>query len=162
MRPVTGRQARPAVADREGGGPGQLRNRSSVAARQKARTSNTARKPAKKRVRPQRTALLLRWCILAVGILVAFLYYQPLSSYLETRAALNERAGEVALLRQERARLQVRLERASTRDALAREARQLRLVRPGERLFIVKGVKEWRRAHALAKEKAEDGATIAP
>lgn len=133
-----------------------------MAARRKAPTSRKARTPAKQRVRPQRTALLLRWCILAVGVLVAFLYYQPLSSYLETRSALNERAGEVALLRQERDRLQLRLERASTRDALAREARQMRLVRPGERLFIVKGVKEWRRAHALAKEKAKDGATIAP
>jgi hypothetical protein len=79
----------------------------------------------------------------------------------ETRSALNERAREVAVLRQERARLQVRLERASTRDALAREARQLGLVRPGERLFIVKGAKKWRRAHARPQEKAEDRATIA-
>ena len=132
-----------------------------MAARQKARTSKTTRKPAKKRGRPRRSAVLLRWCVLAAGVLVAFLYYQPLSSYVETRSALNERAGEVAVLRQERDRLQVRLERASTRDALAREARQMGLVRPGERLFIVKGAKKWRTAHAQAKEKAEDRATIA-
>lgn len=103
---------------------------------------------------------MLRWCIVGVAVLVGFLYYQPLSSYFETRAALNERAAEVALLRQERDRLQVRLARSATLEALAREARQMRLVRPGERLFIVKGVKEWRRAYGRAKE--EDGATIAP
>jgi len=126
-----------------------------VAARQKtragARPAKAARKPTRKRLRPHRSAVLLRWCILATGVVVAFLYYQPLSSYLETRSAMNERAGEVALLRQERDRLQVRLEHSATLDALAREARQLRLVRPGERLFIVKGVKEWRRAQGKAK-----------
>jgi hypothetical protein len=134
-----------------------------VAARQKtragARPEKAARKPAKKHLRPHRSAVLLRWCILATAVVVAFLYYQPLSSYFETRAALNERAEEVAALRQERGRLQVRLERSSTLAALAREARQLRLVRPGERLFIVKGVKEWRRAQAKARTEA--GATIA-
>lgn len=103
---------------------------------------------------------MLRWCIVGVVVLVGFLYYQPLSRYFETRAALNERAAEVAVLRQDRDRLQVRLERSATLAALAREARQMRLVRPGERLFIVKGVKEWRRAYARSKQEA--GATIAP
>jgi hypothetical protein len=86
--------------------------------------------------------------VLAAAGLVAFLYYQPLSSYLETRAALNERSAEVQLLRQERSRLQARLEHSATVEALAREARRMSLVRPGERLFIVKGVQQWRRAHA--------------
>ena len=84
--------------------------------------------------------MLLRWCVLAAAGFVAFLYYQPLSSYLETRAALNTRAAEVQLLRQERTRLQARLEHAATVEALSREARRMSLVRPGERLFIVKGV----------------------
>jgi hypothetical protein len=91
--------------------------------------------------------VLLRWCVLAAAGFVAFLYYQPLSSYLETRATLNERTAEVQLLRQERTRLQARLEHSATVEALSREARRMSLVRPGERLFIVKGVQEWRRAH---------------
>ena len=33
----------------------------------------------------------------------------------------------------------------------------MRLVRPGERLFIVKGVAEWRRAQARAKAEATLG-----
>ena len=101
----------------------------------------------KRRARSQRATVLLRWCVLAAAGFVGFLYYQPLSSYLETRATLNERTAEVQLLRQERSRLQSRLERSTTVEALSREARRMSLVRPGERLFIVKGVAEWRRAH---------------
>jgi hypothetical protein len=48
-------------------------------------------------------------------------------------------------LRDERARLEARLLRASSVAALSREARRLGLVREGERLFIVKGIPEWRR-----------------
>ncbi len=94
--------------------------------------------------------MVLRWCIVGVALFVAFLYYQPLSSYLQTRSALNERAAEVQRLREERTRLQARLADSETVAALAREARRMRLVRPGERIFIVKGVAEWRRAEARA------------
>jgi len=118
--------------------------------------ASTQKRSAKKRARPLRTTVLLRWCILAVGVFVAFLYYQPLSSYLQTRSAMNERAAEVEQLRLERTRLQARLADSTTVAALAREARRMRLVRPGERMFIVKGVEEWRRAQA----RATTGATI--
>jgi hypothetical protein len=92
--------------------------------------------------------MLLRWCLLGVAAFVAFLYYQPLSKYVETRSALNARTAEVEGLRAERARLQKRLETSATTIALAREARRMNLVRPGERLFVVRGVDEWRRANA--------------
>ena len=98
--------------------------------------------------------MVLRWCILGAALFVAFLYYQPLSSYLETRSALNERAAEVERLRAERTRLQARLADSATVTALTREARRMRLVRPGERIFIVKGVEEWRRAQARAQAAA--------
>ena len=114
-------------------------------------------KAAKKTKRSQRTTQLLRWAIAGVALFVAFLYYQPLSSYLETRSALNERAAEVERLREERKRLQARLADSETVTALAREARRMRLVRPGERIFIVKGVAEWRRAQARAKAEATLG-----
>ena len=118
------------------------------------RTSAGPKGRGKKKKRPQRTTTLLRWCILGVALFVGFLYYQPLSSYFETRAALNERTAEVTVLRQERARLAKRLEESTTLDALSREARRMNLVRPGEHLFIVKGVKEWRRAEAKRKQQA--------
>jgi hypothetical protein len=93
--------------------------------------------------------VLLRWCMVGVFGLVGFLYYHPLTTYFETRATLNTRAAEMRGLRAEKARLEARLEASATLAALAREARQMNLVRPGERLFIVKGIPEWRRAHTM-------------
>lgn len=107
--------------------------------------------------RPARTTTVLRWSLLGVALFVAFLYYQPLSKYVETRSALNARSAEVADLRTERARLARRLEVSSSAAALAREARLQQLVRPGERLFIVKGVKEWRRANARKQRATVEG-----
>jgi cell division protein FtsB len=111
----------------------------------------TKRGASKKRTRPQRSTILLRWCIVATAALVGVLYYQPLSSYVETRSALEERETEVAQLREERNRLQQRLADSSTLEALSREARRMSLVRPGERLYIVKGIDEWRRANAKTR-----------
>ena len=36
---------------------------------------------------------------------------------------------------------------ADTPEALTREARRIGYVKPGERLFIVKGIAGWRRQH---------------
>jgi cell division protein FtsB len=79
---------------------------------------------------------------------VGFHNYQPLTSYLERREALAKRSDEVAALRARKRELERRLEASKSPEALAREARRLGLVKEGERLFIVKGVQEWRRAHA--------------
>ena len=121
------------------------------------RTPRAKTRPAVKRLGLPRTTVVLRWCIAGVAVFVAFLYYQPLSSYLETRSALNERADEVQRLREELTRLQARLDDSETVTALAREARRMRLVRPGVRIFIVKGVAEWRRAQARARAEAQEG-----
>jgi hypothetical protein len=94
----------------------------------------------------------MRWCVLGAAAFIAFLYYQPVSSYFETRSSLEERAAEVRQLQEERSRLQARLADSTTVAALSREARRMSLVRPGERLFIVKGVAQWRRAQARHAE----------
>jgi cell division protein FtsB len=78
----------------------------------------------------------------------AFLYYRPISSYVETRRDLTARQAEVEELRQVRTTLRLRLVDSTTVEATEREARRLGFVKPGERLFIVKGVSAWRRAHA--------------
>lgn len=127
-----------------------------MAVRRPSRTEKTPRKRGSRKQRGRFT-LRLRWYVVAVAVVVAFLYYQPLASYFETRSALNDRAAEVGELRRERARLQQRLAASTTVTALAREARQLNLVRPGEKLFVVKGVKEWRRAQARAATVEGDG-----
>src|SRR6266542_3934034 len=81
----------------------------------------------RRRKRPTRSTILLRWLAVGAVALIAFLYYRPLHTYFSTRSALAQRSDEVARLRAQH--------------------RQLGLVKPGERLFIVKGVKAWLRKH---------------
>jgi cell division protein FtsB len=108
-------------------------------------------KRSKQRAGARRTTFLLRWSLLAAALLVGFLYYHPLASYVQARASVQDRAAEVRALREEKTRLEGRLADSSTLTALAREARRMRLVRPGERLYIVKGIKEWRRAQTARR-----------
>ena len=89
--------------------------------------------------------------------LVAFLYVQPLRTYLETRDTLRERVSEVRVLQAERRDLERRLAAQTSTAALIREARRLALVKPGERLYIVKGIPAWRRAHAAREAQARLG-----
>jgi cell division protein FtsB len=79
---------------------------------------------------------------------VGFLYFQPITTYLETREQLADRRSEVATLRAERARVTARLERATSLEELARAARRIGYVRPDEHLFIVKGTAAWSRKHS--------------
>jgi cell division protein FtsB len=94
--------------------------------------------------RPRRRTPVLRWIAVATLAVVALLYYRPLKSYVETRTSLDERQTEVRELRAKRDELARRLEESDTPEALARRARKLGLVKPGEHLFIVKGIEEWR------------------
>jgi cell division protein FtsB len=82
-----------------------------------------------------------------VVLFIAFLYSQPLRSYISTGDALAERTAEVRELRAKKQRLERRLAEGDTPAALEREARRLGYVKPGERLFIVKGIAAWRRTH---------------
>jgi cell division protein FtsB len=105
------------------------------------------RKKSKRR-RPPRGTLLLRW--LAVGglALVALLYYRPLRTYVEKRHELTQRTAEVRALRAANGVLAERVADSGTAAAVERQARRLGFVKPGERLFIVKGIAAWRRARS--------------
>jgi cell division protein FtsB len=87
--------------------------------------------------------------LLAVGgiALVAFLYWKPTQTYLHTNHELQARKAEVRALREEKAQLQKRINQAATGGQLVREARRLGLVKPGEQLFIVRGIATWRKHH---------------
>ena len=87
--------------------------------------------------------------LLALGglALVAFLYWKPTHTYLHTKQQLQTRKAEVQALRAEKTRLQKRIAQAGTDAQLVREARQLGLVKPGEKLFIVRGIPAWRKHH---------------
>lgn len=97
----------------------------------------------------------MRWAAVATLAVVALLYYRPLRSYVETRSSVEERQAEVRELRAKRDELARRLEEADTPEALARRARKLGLVKPGEELYIVKGIEEWRRR--VGTRIGEDG-----
>jgi cell division protein FtsB len=118
-------------------------------------SAGMAKRRIKQRKRIPRGRFLVRWLILAVFGFVAFLYYQPLQSYRDTRDAVEQRSAEVESLRAEKRSLERRLVEAETPEALAREARRLGYVKPGERLFIVKGIDAWRRAQALKAKQTD-------
>jgi cell division protein FtsB len=102
-------------------------------------------KSTRRASRPRRGTPVLRWAAVATLAVVALLYYRPLKSYVDTRSSLEDRQAEVRELRAKRDELARRVEDADTPEALARRARKLGLVKPGEQLFIVKGIEEWRR-----------------
>lgn len=94
-----------------------------------------------------RRRLRLLWLLAFFGVAV-YLYYRPLASYVETRGELAALQAEVAALQATRARLEQRLVVATSVEAAQREARRMGWVRPGERLFVVKGIPDWRAARA--------------
>lgn len=105
----------------------------------------------RKRRRPRRGVLVRRWLGVGALCLVGLLYYRPLHTYLGTRDTLAERSGQVESLRAEKRKLERKLADTTSDSALVREARQLGLLKPGERLFIVKGVEAWKRSKNTIK-----------
>jgi cell division protein FtsB len=97
--------------------------------------------------RPPVATLARRWlAVLAIG-LIGYAYYQPLRSWIETRDELSTRRSEVGQLVAEKRTLKERLQASTSLDVLAKDARRLGYVRPGEHLFIVKGIAAWKKAH---------------
>jgi len=90
----------------------------------------------------------VRWLALGIAVLLALLYYRPVKAYVDTRHTLKERTAEVQELGARKRQLEDRLAEIQSGRTLVRGARRLGLVKPGERLFIVRGIPEWRRANA--------------
>ena len=96
-----------------------------------------------------------RWLAVGALCLIAFLYYRPIKSYLNTRETVRQREQEVQQLRAEHEALLRRLALTDSGATLQRAARRLGLVKPGERLFIVKGIPDWRRANGRGHPAAK-------
>ena len=107
-------------------------------------------KGSKKRTPRSRRQLRLLWLTALVAV-AAYLYYQPLASYLETRSDLEARQTEVDALLVARAGLERRLTSSTSLESTQREARRIGYVLPGEQLFVVKGIPEWRRVRSLSR-----------
>ena len=84
--------------------------------------------------------------VLAVGglILVCILYWKPIHTYEHTKTILRNRQAEVSRLQAEQRQLKERIATVGTGQELLREARRLGFVKPGEQLFIVRGIAAWR------------------
>jgi hypothetical protein len=98
--------------------------------------------------RPPLATLARRWFAVLLVILIAYAYYHPLRSWIETRHELSSRKAEVDELAAQKRDLLGRVHASATTESLAREARRLGYIRPGEHLFIVKGIQAWERAHS--------------
>lgn len=92
-----------------------------------------------------------RWLGVGALCLIGLLYYRPLMTYVSTHRTLVQRDAEVGGLRAERRTLERKLADTATDTALVREARRLGYVKPGEKLFIVKGVEAWRKVERTIK-----------
>lgn len=108
--------------------------------------------PLRGRRRRRSGTRLVRWLVFAgLAVLLGLLYYKPVRAYVDTRRTLAERSAEVRVLSERKRQLEERLSETRSGATLVRGARRLGLVKPGERLFIVRGIPEWRRAHAARR-----------
>src|SRR4051812_24048930 len=96
--------------------------------------------------RPPTATLARRWLAVLVIALIGYAYYHPLRSWLGTRSELHSRSTEVAQLAAQERELRQRAQALQTLDSVAKQARQLGYIRPGEHLFIVRGIKGGKKA----------------
>ena len=83
---------------------------------------------------------LVRWLGLIVVVGIAVAYVQPIRSYFHAKDDLAaQQELRTALLRKQTA-LRHRIELVGTEDFIVQEARKIGLVRPGEHLYVVKGL----------------------
>ncbi len=108
--------------------------------------SAVAEQSQRSRARRRRRRLLGRSLALTSVALLALLYYRPVRTYFDRRAQLTRRQAEVRALARQNRTLARGVRRTATGAELVRQARLLGLVKPGERLFIVKGIDAWLRA----------------
>jgi cell division protein FtsB len=99
-----------------------------------------------RRRRPSRSSLALRWLGVLVVLAIGLAYVHPLRTYNAAKDRVVERRAELAGLEREIADLDRRIAVSGEDSFIERQARLLGLVRPGERLFIVKGVEARKRA----------------
>lgn len=120
--------------------------------------SREARRPARRAGRKargsSRSRRALRWIGLVVLVAAAVGYVQPLRAYRDATADVAARTAQIERVERANAELEERIDETETPQFVEREARKLGLVKPGERLFIVSGIDEWKRERrARARER---------
>jgi cell division protein FtsB len=97
--------------------------------------------------RPSKSTLALRWIGVAILLVVAVGYVQPIRAYQQAQDEVAVRRAQVERMERRNERLEKKLEEAGTTEFIERSARRLGLVKPGERLFTITDVDEWKREH---------------
>jgi cell division protein FtsB len=80
-------------------------------------------------------------------VAIALVYWHPLHAYERATATLHSREAQVDALLTEQRQLTAQIASVGSGEGLMREARRLGFVKPGEQLFIVRGIAAWRRSH---------------
>jgi cell division protein FtsB len=111
----------------------------------------------KKRRRRLGGSIARRWFAAGALILVGLLYYRPLHDFVDARSQRAVRVAAVRQLEKEHTALERRLKRASSVTVLEQEARSLGYILPGEHLFIVKDIPQWRRGQHAHRHAASRG-----
>jgi cell division protein FtsB len=81
-----------------------------------------------------------RIALLFVGLLLIYLYINPLRTYLSTYHEATTKRGEVAALQREHDALVRRKHALQTSGSIETEARRLGMVRNDERAYVVRGL----------------------
>ena len=92
------------------------------------------------------TGAAVRWdrvgriAMLVVLLALVYLYFGAARSFLSTYSEAQHRRGEVTQLERANAALRARRAALHSPSTLEREARQLGMVRPGERAYVIQGL----------------------
>ncbi len=81
-----------------------------------------------------------RIALLFVGLLLIYLYINPLRTYVSTWQEARTKRGEVAALQREHDALARRQRALRSRGSIETEARRLGMVRRDERAYVVRGL----------------------
>ena len=83
---------------------------------------------------------IARWALVAVFAVIVLLYVGPTKSFIAAHGEAAEKRQQVAELRERNAQLRVEKRRLQSPTALERRARELGMVRAGERAYVVEGL----------------------
>ena len=86
-----------------------------------------------------------RLALLFVGLLLIYLYINPLRTYVSTWQEARTKRGEVSELRREHEQLVRRADELRAAGSIETEARRLGMVRPDERAYVVRRLAETER-----------------
>ena len=80
-----------------------------------------------------------RLALVAMLLVIVFLYVQPITHWLQQRSTAVHSRAELKALRQEHDRLSARLYQLTNLGAIEAQARQMGMVRRGERPYVILG-----------------------